>query len=610
MKERIRDLIQAISIEREAELNRFSTLLEDQTIKARISEGLTLYPIKYLNEGYSNFEELMLEFSIHPDQDPYQFSANGKVQLFTGHGNETVNGIVSSYRNGQLSIICSEGDTPDWIKSGKLGLNALPDTRTWDIQLKTLERILAADDLPIAKKFYAQPAKQDYSIAQIDFNGFNPSQNAAISALLSENPFHIVHGPPGTGKTKTLVKAILQLAAQGKRVLVAAPSNAAVDHITRSISTENSAVVRIGNSFKISEDVQPYTLKNRIVEHQLMDVVRRLKKDAEAIRKRAFKYKRNFGKEEYQERKQLRRALNETRKDIRQIERDIAQNCIEKAQIITGTFMGLQDYQLKQVEFDAIFVDEAGQALEPAIWAIAHYAPKLFLAGDPLQLPPTLFSPEAKKLGLGISLIEKGIELGIPTTLLNVQYRMNAKIMQFSNDWFYGSALSAAKTVSDICLENETFLPIEFIDTAGCGFDEKKDESGGISNLGELDMVQKRLAESDVSGISIGIISPYRKQVQLLKETLSNHVNDCQTIDSFQGQERDLIILSLVRSNEKGTIGFLADYRRMNVAMTRAKKKLILIGDSATIGTDHFYQKLLDYIEQNGTYRSAWEFLT
>ena len=608
MQERIHNLKKAIEFERQAELDRYAELINDQSIKEHVAAGITLYPVDFSNEQYTPFEDLLLEFKINENQDPYQFSSNGKVSLFSENNAENMEGVVANFKNNVLSIQLENNEKPDWIKSGKLGLNALPDTRTADIQLATL-RTVEAGELPLATLFYKIGSKQEFDVEPLEFEGFNASQNTAINHLIASNPFHIVHGPPGTGKTKTLVQAIIQLAAAGKKIMVAAPSNAATDHITRAIARENTAVVRMGNSFKISESVQPFTLRSQVLNSPFMDVVKRLKKDAETIRKKAFKYKRNFDSEAYKERKRLSYELKEIRRDIRKIEQEMSLGFINSAQIITGTFIGLQDKKLRNLKVDAVFIDEAGQAVEPSIWTVAHYAPKLFMAGDPLQLPPTIFTDKAKSLGLGVSLIEQGIKLGIPTTLLDIQYRMNHKIMQFSNAQFYEGKLTAHESVSEQSLVSDTHETIEFIDTAGCGYTETKDESGGISNLGEVELIQKRIAEIELDEISVGIISPYRRQVSLIEESIIKQNKNAQTIDSFQGQEKDLIIVSLVRSNENGIIGFLKDYRRMNVALTRAKKKLIIIGDSATIGNDTFYKNLLDYIETQGTYRSAWEYM-
>lgn len=608
MKERIKNLIQALELEREAELSRYTSLIETQPLTERIKEGVTLYPVAFVSERYGAFDDLILVFKINPLQDSYTFSSNGRIELFSAQQPEKVEGIIVESRNDEVSVMLSENEAPDWIKNGKLGLNALPDTRTTDLQLKTLARILT-DELRLPHLFYHPPKEAQYSVENLTFDDFNSSQNQAISNLISSNPFHIIHGPPGTGKTRTLVKAILQSAAAGKKVMVAAPSNAAVDHITLCLAAETSSLVRVGNSFKIADEVLPYTLKMQILNNAFMDVVKRLKKTAETVRKKAFAYKRNFDKEAYAERKALRAELRDLRKDIRQIEDDVSVTCLKQAQIITGTFIGLNDKRLKGMNFDVIFVDEAGQALESAIWTIAHFAPRMILAGDPFQLPPTLFTREAEKLGLGKSLIEMGIELGIPTTLLNIQYRMNDKIMQFSNAAFYENQLHSAPEVAGQTTSNEPWEAIEFIDTAGCGYEEENDENGGIQNSGEVHLIKKRLAEFDVTNERIGIISPYRKQVAILRESLEETPHFIQTIDSFQGQERDIILVSLVRSNTTNQVGFLSDYRRMNVALTRAKKKLVVIGDSATLGNDKFYAEFLDYVEKNGSYRSGWEFM-
>lgn len=610
MQERISNLLTAIRLEKKTELDRFKTLTSESSMIDRVREGVTLYPIEFRGESFDLYDNLLLEFNLNAEQGTSRFSSNGNVELFSSAQDESVNGTIVKLKNEQIVISLNSSFSPDWLKEGKLGLNALPDTTTSELYEETLEKVLKGE-LRIAKAYYEHASKQDYAVESFESEALNKSQRTAVSHILSANPFHIVHGPPGTGKTKTLTEAILQMAGAGKKILVASSSNAAIDHITQQLAQQNKHVLRLGNSFKISEQVLPYTLKHKLQNDPLTEVVKRLKKDAESTRKKAFRYVRNFDKEAYQERKALRKELNDIRKDIRKTELDIVYGCIRSAEIITGTFVALQHEKLRSSEFDAIFIDEAGQALEPGIWSVAHFSEKLILAGDPMQLPPTLLSKEAEKLGLNISLIEKGIELNVPTTLLDTQYRMNDKIMQFSNSYFYDGKLSSDSSVKDICLTDEPHAEIEFIDTAGCGYDEEQNDNGGMANTGEQELIEKRLKEFvNPDYKTIGIISPYRKQVESLKEKLADYSLRCETVDSFQGQENDIIIVSMVRSNTEGTIGFLSDYRRMNVAMTRARKKLILIGDSATIGNNSFYQKLLDYVEQNGSYRSAWEFMT
>jgi superfamily I DNA and/or RNA helicase len=281
--------------------------------------------------------------------------------------------------------------------------------------------------------------------------------------------------------------------------------------------------------------------------------------------------------------------------------------------------VGANHHLLEKKTFSTVFIDEAAQSPEPACWIPIVKADRVVLAGDPYQLPPTVKSQDAAREGLAVTLMEKAIDK-LPTHLLNRQYRMNQQIMAFSNQWFYQGRLQAHETVSDWSLGDEPV--VEFIDTAGLGWEEVQNpETQSLTNPEEARLLWKRIVALSDSlqnrNVSIGLISPYRGQVgELLeqfeenKELLNSNIKiEVQTIDSYQGQERDAIYVSLVRSNDRNEIGFLQDYRRMNVAMTRARKKLVLIGDSATLGNDSFYKALIDHCEQTGAYRSAWEFI-
>jgi len=607
MKERFEALKKGLLAEKQSELNAYRSLLEERSMKERVAEGVTLYPVEFLDTRYNQFDELILDFKVNQEQSGKLFGANGKCNLFHSNSAELEEGIITFNRNGKLSLMIFSGEIPQWIKNGKIGLNAICDTRTFDVQLKTLDDLMEQTS-GLAHQFYHSETFIAKNENYQNINSLNQSQNKAVAAIASQTSFHIVHGPPGTGKTKTLVAAIELLLKQEKRILVSASTNAAVDHIAFELFQKGLTVLRYGNSFKIHEKVEALTLNTKILNHPDMLVVERLRKDAEVIRKKINRYVRSFGKEEQEERRQLRNELKSLQRDMRSIEKQIKSSSLEKAQIICGTLIGLQQDEIRNQKLDTVVIDEAAQALEPAIWSIAQFAPQLIMAGDPLQLPPSLFSKEAIKSGLGISLIEKGIELGRPTTLLDIQYRMNDKIMQFSNAKFYQNKLQSDKSVFAQKLPGDTYESIEFIDTAGCGFEESRDESGGISNTGEVDLIVKRIGELKASNFSIGIISPYRKQVICLQDTLPLFAANIHTVDSFQGQERDIILISLTRSNTENEIGFLKDYRRMNVAITRAKLKLIIVGDSATLGADSFYADLLTYIESQGSYRSAWEY--
>jgi predicted DNA helicase len=294
------------------------------------------------------------------------------------------------------------------------------------------------------------------------------------------------------------------------------------------------------------------------------------------------------------------------------LESYLIQKVLDDAQVIACTLIGSSSEDLGGRRFSTVVIDEAGQGIEPAVWVPILKAERVIMAGDPFQLPPTVKSQEAASKGLSITLLEKSIKRIGQAALLNVQYRMHESIMAFSNRKFYGNALQAHTSVANRMLHES--LPVEFIDTAGCGFEEQAGEEGeSRCNAEEVGILRKhfdQLKETMGSSWNAAIISPYRAQVQLLQQEFGSAEGvSVNTIDSFQGQERDVVYLSLVRSNDQGDIGFLRDYRRMNVAMTRARMKLIIIGDSATLGNDRFFAELLEYVESIAGYRTAWEFM-
>lgn len=338
------------------------------------------------------------------------------------------------------------------------------------------------------------------------------------------------------------------------------------------------------------------------------------------------KYKRSFGREEAEQRKLIMQEAKNLNKEARELENYLVDKVMENAQVVACTLIGSTSDYLRDRKFKTVVIDEAGQGIEPALWVPILKAEKVILAGDPFQLPPTVKSREAEKLGLTTTLLEKVIKRHKRIDLLRTQYRMNELIMNFSNKKFYGNQLEAFEGVKHHKLEGSEQV-VEFIDTAGCGFEEQPGQSSdSLCNPGEIDIIKKHLEMMPDGDYSIGIISPYRAQVELLSDEFPSHISKhddrhikrpehkyaditVNTVDSFQGQERDVIYISLVRSNETGEIGFLKDYRRMNVAMTRARKKLVIIGDSATLGNDKFYADLLEYCDSIQAYKTAWEFL-
>ena len=370
--------------------------------------------------------------------------------------------------------------------------------------------------------------------------------------------------------------------------------------------------MRIGNISRIDDNIVGHTLEGLIPTYPEAKDIKRIKKEADEYRRMAFKYKRNFGKLEREQRKMLHREAKARANDAVELEDYLISKILEQAQVITCTLVGSVNRYIKHRNYSTVIIDEAAQALEPATWIPIIKADKVVLAGDPYQLPPTVKSREAAQGGLTTTLIEKCVARLPRVNLLDTQYRMNASIMGFSNQFFYEGKLKAHDSVVDGKIDDQV---LEFIDTAGTGFQEElNDENVSLSNTGEAKILRQHLEEFITINpdVSVGVISPYKQQTILLQEMMGDLTTQfdltINTIDSFQGQERDVIYISLVRSNDELTIGFLSDYRRMNVAMTRARKKLIIIGDSATIASDTFYQQFMDYVEQHGTYRTAWEF--
>ncbi len=453
----------------------------------------------------------------------------------------------------------------------------------------------------------------------------NVSQTAAVKQIMEAQDLALIHGPPGTGKTTTLIAAIHGVLELEQQVLVCAPSNTAVDLLTRKLADLGHRVVRLGHPARMHEDVWQYTLDQQLDAHPNAVVLKRMRREVLDLRKSAQRYRRNFGQAEREERQQQWRQVRSLRKEIRSLERQMSQGIIDHAEVIATTLVGATKSLIRNRSFATVFIDEAAQALEPACWIPILKTRRVVLAGDHHQLPPTVLSTESIELRhtLFEKLMERHPEAG---TLLDCQYRMHQDIMGFSNEWFYEGRLQAHASVAERVLnpelsaEDEFNRPLIWIDTAGCGYEESqplKSRSYYNPEEGQL-LIQWLVQHIDSLNFpkapqEIGVIAPYRAQVEWLKANFKlqplPHQLEIATVDSFQGEERDLICLSLVRSNERGEIGFLQDLRRINVAITRARKQVVLIGDSATLSQHPFYETLLDYAHLVDGWKSAWEYI-
>lgn len=453
----------------------------------------------------------------------------------------------------------------------------------------------------------------------IRFPWLNTSQEEAVQTVLAAREVAIVHGPPGTGKTTTLVEAIDETLKREAQVLVSAQSNAAVDWICEQLMARGIQVLRIGNPMRVSDALLSATYERRFEGHpdyiELWAIRKELRTLYGVSRKNMSRSKLSAHEE----------RIGKLRTRAAELEIRIDRDIFDHARVIACTLIGSASKVLERKHFPTLFIDEAAQALEPACWAAINKAERVIFAGDHKQLPPTIKCREAERGGFGRTLMEKIVHrLPECVRLLSTQYRMHRDIMSFSGAWFYGGRLQAAPAVAD-----RTILPMEYplvwLDTAALGLEEEENPvSQSRLNSAEATLLIRTLINY-VSRVGVerilderidfGVISPYKSQVQLLRKLIKKsqelapvrHLISINTVDGFQGQERDVILISMVRGNDEGRIGFLGDLRRMNVAITRAKMKLFIIGDSSTLSKTSFYQRLVSHVEKHGLLQTLQE---
>ena len=448
----------------------------------------------------------------------------------------------------------------------------------------------------------------------------NPSQIEAVQFALSAEDVAIIHGPPGTGKTTTLVELIQQITRSGQSVLAVAASNLAVDNLLERLIAAGEQAVRLGHPARVTPELRGHTLDELVEHHPDVKIAHKLTRDGYALFGQAERYTRAKPERGHPSVKQaMRQEAKDLLREARQIEDLVTERILNSARIVCCTATGLDRERMGNKHFDWCIMDEASQSTEPSAWIPLQYAERVVFAGDHYQLPPTVLSPEAIRGGFNISLMERLLENNGPRKMLNVQYRMHQEIMAFSSDVFYEGNLQADETVRSALLADLpqvtstplTTTAIHFIDTAGASYDEEQEPDGeSRMNPLEAELVLKKvdeLLECGVPPTDIAVISPYSAQVKLLRDRIKRPEIEIDSVDGFQGREKEAVIVSLVRSNLEGEVGFLADTRRMNVAMTRARRKLIVIGDSATITAHPFYEKMVKYFESVGAYHSVWE---
>jgi superfamily I DNA and/or RNA helicase len=447
----------------------------------------------------------------------------------------------------------------------------------------------------------------------------NDAQREAVRFALSADDLAIIHGPPGTGKTTTLVEFVRQAVARGEKVLVASGSNLGVDNVLERLAATDVRAVRLGHPARVLPSLRSRTLDYLLEAHPDVAVAEKLRKQAAEAFRMAGRWTRAKPQpgERASQRAEARRLLD----DARRLEETIENHLLDEADVICATLTGLDPRIVGDREFDWVVIDEAAQATEPPCWIPLVRSKKLLLAGDHCQLPPTVVSKEAAAAGFAVSLMERLMQRGGAawSRLLEVQYRMHEQIMSFSSQQFYEGRLVADPSVAARSLAElpgvtagpATDGPLDLIDTAGAGFEEAAAAHGESRfNESEAKLVVRKvqaLLDAGVAAADIAVITPYAAQVRLLRERIADPDIEIDSVDGFQGREKEAIVVSLVRSNDDGEIGFLSDVRRMNVALTRARRRLVVIGDGAVLGGHPFYRALLGYFEANSGYHSVWE---
>ncbi len=635
--ERLQKLKSLLQIERDEEFKIYKEQFLRASIDTRRKNGLTWYPLKIVNEelGYGDLLQVEFERTSHFDM-PHQFSAGKNVALFSNAGTQDyeVSGVIKSVQKNTVKIIFPKEELPDWAYDGKLGINAEFDENSFIEMQKALDVVINAKNCRLADLREIIEGQAKPSFGKNEFINpatyLNTSQNKAVEFILNVIDYGVVHGPPGTGKTTTLVEAIRVTLQTENQVLVCAPTNTAVDLLCEKLNKLGVSVLRLGHPARINEDLLSTSLDGRISSSPYYKDIKNLRKNAQEYFRMAGKYKRVFGKEDAQQRAAFYTEAKNCLKEARLLEDYITDSLLKDSQVICCTPVVSANKLLAKKTFKTLFFDEASQALEPMVWIPLLKCERIVLCGDNCQLPPVVKSKKATDEGLGITMLDRCMNNKDAVVLLNKQYRMHEAIMAFSNKVFYENKLIADDSVANeklIADDNEVCnKTIEFIDTAGCDFaEEQNPETLSYCNPKEGDLLFKHIKillenygkYEQASLISIGIISPYKEQTEWLKEHLTDYdlfmekLSSLQikTIDGFQGEERDVIYITLVRSNNNQEIGFLNDLRRMNVALTRARKKLVIIGDSATICSNIFYRGFIEYCEEKGFYKSAWEYM-
>lgn len=626
---RFKTIIDAINLESKEEESYYSQINDKRTLVEKVDGGFAWSHVNINRRNYTIGEKVELHCERTKGiNKSHKLRTGMGCNLCTDHPEiKKIRATIASVRKNRIVLITNSDypmQDPNSFTKGVIWIELVYDDRPYKVMKEAITIATESKDslAQTIKEALANESNPYQEINEVNLPTFkstmlNPSQREAIIGSIKHDRVTIIHGPPGTGKTTTLVELARLLSHTEKKILVSASSNNAVDLMADKINQLGVSLVRVGNITRIDDKIQELTLAEQARNHVDWQHIKKIKIEAEQAQRKANNYKRSFGPEERMHRKYMRQEAKELRKWARDQEDRLTEKIIDQSKVVATTLIGAAHRNLDGILYDTVIIDEASQALEAECWNVIIRAKRLILVGDPMQLPPTVKSKEAEKLGYGITLLDLLNPILSSNYLLNLQYRMNDHLLSFSNETFYDGKLMSADQNKSITLPNDV-NPLTFIDTAGCGFDEKiYPKTRSRHNEGEYLILREFILQysEKIAGHSVGIISPYAEQVRYIRsqiaedEELKNHDITVESIDGFQGQEKDVIFISLVRSNENGEIGFLKDYRRLNVALTRAKRKMTVLGDMATLSSDKMYLALADHIEKIGRYQSAYEYM-
>ena len=608
-----------LEIEYNHEKEEFRRQTETMGVERKVRRGDAWFPVHIGRNYYNSLNQMVVEVERKPGSDiEHNFEPGRPVCFFTMKrdsktGKDSIHYLsftaTVSYAEQDRMVVAlpDSGRIVDLQREDAMGVQLFFDETSYRLMFDALDRVIRSKSGRLAALrdiFYTKAPASKFSFEPMRFPWLNPSQERAVNEVLWAKDVAVVHGPPGTGKTTTLVEAIYETLRRESQVMVCAQSNMAVDWISEKLVDRGVAVLRIGNPTRVNDKMLSFTYERRFEAHPDYPQLWSIRK---AIRELRSQKKRTDSWHQKMDRLKSRATELELR---------IRQSLFGEARVIACTLTGAANRVLEGEKYSTLFIDEAAQALEAACWIAIRKAGRVIFAGDHCQLPPTVKSIAALKGGLGKTLMERIVEQKPEVvTLLKVQYRMNEQIMRFSSDYFYNGEVETAPGITHRSILDYD-LPMMWIDTEDVdGKEEFIGESCGRINRAEAELTLSTLQEYfDKIGknrileesIDVGIISPYRAQVQLLRKMIRQkeffrpyrRLISVNTVDGFQGQERDIILISLVRSNDGGEIGFLRDLRRMNVAITRARMKLIILGNAATMTSHPFYRKLYEFIRK------------